>query len=109
MHAIVSSRAGSSSEDLPVLGWRYREPYSTKATFITLAIEDGARSEILRDRMTHAKICRSAFDGYERGPNWIETCGEVAKLQIARRAPAVEVVELGTVRATAGAISDGTL
>lgn len=96
-------------EDLPALGWRYREPYATKATFITLAIEDRARPEVIRDRVTHAKIRRSAFDGYDRGPHWIETCGEVAKLAITRRTPAVEVVELATVRATAGAISDGNL
>jgi hypothetical protein len=95
-------------EDLPALGWRYREPYTTKATFITLAIEDGARPEIIRDRVTHMKVRRSAFDGYERGPHWIETCGEVAKLQVTRRAQAVEVVELATGHATAGAISDGT-
>jgi hypothetical protein len=28
-------------EDLPALGRRYREPYATKAAFLTLAIEDG--------------------------------------------------------------------
>jgi hypothetical protein len=27
---------------MPLLGWRYREPYLTKSTFITLVIEDGA-------------------------------------------------------------------
>ena len=35
-----------------------------------------------RGRATHARIRRRAFDGYDRGPHWIETCGEVAKLQI---------------------------
>jgi hypothetical protein len=57
--------------------------------------------------VTHAKIRRSAFDGYDRGPHWIETCGEVAKLQTSRRAPAGEVVELATVRATVSELSDG--
>lgn len=72
-------------EDLPALGWRYREPYATKSTFITLAIEDGANPDVIRDRVTHSKARRSAFDGYDRGPHWIETCREVAKLKIARR------------------------
>ena len=73
-------------EDMPALGWRYREPYATKSTFITLAIEDGAKPEIIEHRVTHTKARRSAFDGYDRGPHWIETCGEVAKLKIQRRA-----------------------
>jgi len=34
--------------DMPLLGWRYREPYATKSTFITLVIEDGARREARR-------------------------------------------------------------
>lgn len=92
--------------DLPALGWRYREPYAMKATFITLAIEDGADRDILRDRVTHAKVRRSAFDGYDRGLHWIETCTEVAKLKIARRPSVGEVVDLATVRATAAAVVD---
>jgi hypothetical protein len=27
----------------------------------------------------------SAFDSYDRGPHWIGTCGEVAKLRLVRR------------------------
>ncbi len=38
--------------DLVMLGWRDRELYATKSTFITLAIEDGARSDVIRDRVT---------------------------------------------------------
>ncbi len=52
---------------------------------ITLAIEDGADPVIIRDRITHAKQKRSAFDGYDRGPHWNSTCHEVEKLRIARR------------------------
>lgn len=66
-----------------------------KSTFLTLVIEDGAKFEIIRDRVTHTKAKRSAFDGYDRGPHWIETCGEVAKLRITRRA---RVTVLGTQR-----------
>lgn len=75
--------------DEPMLGWRHREVYATKATFISLAIDDGADPAIIRDRVTHTKPRRSAFDGYDRGPHWRQTCAEVAKLRIARRlAPA---------------------
>jgi integrase len=77
--------------DCPMLGWRYREPYAIKSTFITLALGDGARGEIIRDRVTHTKPGRTAFDGYDRGLHWKETCTEVAKLQIKRRPPAIEV------------------
>lgn len=71
--------------DLPMLGWRPRSLYDTKSTFITLAIEDGADAAIIRDRVTHTKPKRSAFDGYDRGSHWISTCAEVAKLRISRR------------------------
>jgi len=80
--------------DLPLLGWRYREPYATKSTFITLVIEDGAKPDVIRDRVTHTKAARDAFSGYDRGPHWIEACGEVSKLQLIRR--------LATSFATAG-------
>ncbi len=92
--------------DLPLLGWRGRANYDTKSTFITLAIEDGADPTILRDRVTHTKTKRSAFDGYDRGPHWIATCAEVAKLQISRRpvcytvaTPAENVIDVAALRA----------
>ena len=53
----------------------------------------GLTPEIIEHRVTHTKPRRSAFDGYDRGPHWIETCGEVAKLQLTRSlAPAVAPV-----------------
>lgn len=70
-------------KDLPLLGWRHRSVYDTKSTFITLAIEDGADPDIIRERVTHTKPRRDAFDGYDRGPHWIATCREVAKLRLA--------------------------
>lgn len=72
--------------DLPALGWRTRSVYDTRATFITLALEDGADREILEQRVTHTKNRRSAFTGYDRGERWAETCREVAKLRIVRLA-----------------------
>lgn len=70
--------------DLPVLGWRARSVYDTRATFITLALEDGADRDIIRARITHTPAKRDAFDGYDRGERWAETCREVAKLRIRR-------------------------
>lgn len=72
--------------DLPMLGWRPRSVYDTRATFITLALEDGADREILRERVTHAKPRRDAFDGYDRGERWAETCREVGRLRLRRLA-----------------------
>jgi hypothetical protein len=71
-------------EDLPALGWRHRRHYDMRATFITLAIEDGADPEILETRVTHTRKSRNAFDGYNRGLHWDRTCAEIAKLRITR-------------------------
>lgn len=71
-------------EDLPALGWRARSLYDTKSTFITLVLEDGADAAVIRDRVTHTKRRRDAFDGYDRGEHWEQTCREVAKLRIGR-------------------------
>ena len=79
-------------EDLPALGWRHRRHYDMRATFITLAIEDGADPEILETRVTHTRKSRNAFDGYNRGLHGERTCAEIAKLPIARgpRSSAIE-------------------
>jgi hypothetical protein len=45
-------------EDLPALGWRYRELYATKSTFITLACKDGADHDVIESRVTHTKKSR---------------------------------------------------
>jgi integrase len=73
-------------EDLPALGWRHRRHYDLRATFVSLAIEDGADPEVLENRVTHTRKSRSAFDGYNRGSQWERTCSEVAKLRISRAA-----------------------
>jgi len=70
--------------DLPALGWRHRRHYDMRATFITLAIDDGADAEVLESRVTHTRKSRSAFDGYNRGLQWERTCAEVSKLRITR-------------------------
>jgi integrase len=75
--------------DLPALGWRARSVYDTRATFITLALEDGADRDIIRDRVTHVPSKRDAFSGYDRGERWAETCREVGRLRLTRLVPAV--------------------
>jgi len=71
-------------DDLPALGWRHRRHYDMRATFITLAIDDGADPDVLETRVTHTRKSRNAFDGYNRGLQWERTCAEVLKLRIAR-------------------------
>jgi len=69
---------------LPALGWRHRRHYDMRATFITLAIDDGADPDVLETRVTHTRKSRNAFDGYNRGLQCERTCAEVLKLRIAR-------------------------
>ena len=62
-------------KDLPALGWRHRRHYDMRATFITLAIEDGADPDVIETRVTHTRKARNVFDGYNRGLHWERTCG----------------------------------
>jgi hypothetical protein len=80
-------------EDLPALRWRHRRHYDMRATFITLALEDGADADVIEQRVTHTRKSRNAFAGYVRGQHWERTCAEVAKLNVHRREPG-EVVAL---------------
>jgi hypothetical protein len=68
-----------------MLGWKHHRHYDLRATFITLALEDGADPDIIEKRVTHTKKSRSAFDGYNRGLQWAKTCAEVSKLKITRK------------------------
>jgi integrase len=88
-------------EDLVTLGWRHRRHYDMRATFITLALEDGADADIIESRVTHTKKSRRAFDGYIRGAQWEKTCAEVAKLRIVRRSGA-RVIALPRAAAAGG-------
>jgi hypothetical protein len=49
----LSRAASVGAKNHPMLGWRYREPYATKSTFISLILEDGADDEIIDSRVTH--------------------------------------------------------
>ncbi len=86
--------------DLPMLGWRSRSVYDTKATFITLCQDDGARREVIRDRITHTKPKRTAFDHYDRGPHWEETCRELSKFRMELLSPAASRAAADEIRAT---------
>jgi integrase len=70
--------------DLPALGWRHRRHYDMRATFITLAIEDGADPDVIETRVMHSRKARNVFDGYNRGLHWERTCAEISKLRITR-------------------------
>jgi hypothetical protein len=51
-----------------MLGWRERSLYDCRVTFIALARDkNGADRDVIRDRVTHTKLKRTAFDGYARG------------------------------------------
>ena len=55
---------------------------ATKCSFITLAIDDEADDDVIRQRVTHAKARRNAFD---HGTHWKQTCAEVAELRLHKR------------------------
>lgn len=98
-------------DDLETLELRHRRGHDARATFITLALDDGADPHIIESRVTHTKPQRSAFDGYNRSRQWAIVCGEVAKLKISRvTAPveqqAVSAAVTGAVTAAASAEDD---
>ena len=78
--------------DAKIVGGHQRSVYDTRATFITLMLEDGANRDILRTRITHTSAKRDAFSGYDRGERWAETCREVARLKVRRL---VDVMQTG--------------
>lgn len=83
-------------EDAKIIGGHQRSVYDTRATFITLVLEDGGNREIIRSRITHTPPKRDAFDGYDRGERWVETCREVAKLKVRRLADVMLTGDLTT-------------
>ena len=65
--------------DCDLFGWRRRSTHDGRATFITLAEDDGCGSLI--HRVTHAPP-RTVRQGYVRGAPWRALCAEMMKLQI---------------------------
>ncbi len=74
-----------------------RRLHGMRHTFISLAIDDGARSDIII-KITHTRPQRTSFDAY-REEAWETLCAEVAKLQIRRRA---DVLPLWKVASSGG-------
>jgi integrase len=96
---IVPSRLGANRnvnhmlkrfhQDLERLGMRRRRQHDLRRTFISLAIADGARKDILK-RVSHGPE-GDIMDMYTTLP-WSAVCAEVAKLNIVRKVCDVEVV-----------------
>jgi hypothetical protein len=66
------------------VGLRPRRGHDARATFVTLALDDGADPGTI-ERLTHPPKSRSAFNLYNRGQQWAIACREVAKLDICPR------------------------
>jgi integrase len=71
--------------DLRVLGFRSRRGHDLRRTMISLAQDDGASRDILRD-VTHDRSKRDAIDDYTT-LQWATVCAEVAKLRLDPAAP----------------------
>ncbi|MDB4952621.1 MAG: Mx8p12A [Myxococcales bacterium] len=81
--------------DLKALGLRHRRAHDARATFVTLALDDGADPNVV-ERLTHPPKSRSAFGLYNRGTQWAIACREVSKLKVARRSTAALAAALAT-------------
>lgn len=66
--------------DLRLLGLRPRRGHDLRRTLISIAQDDGASREILRD-VTHGRSKRDAIDEYTT-LQWSTVCAEVAKLRL---------------------------
>lgn len=73
--------------DLDLLGIRHRRFHDTRRTFISLALSDGARKDVLR-WVTHSGAT-DIMDLYTTIP-WASKCDEVRKLRVGLRDPASE-------------------
>lgn len=71
--------------DCEKLGLRPRRLHGARHTLISLAIDDGARADLVRQLTHPARADRGGFGGY-RNEAWETWCAEVRKLRIARRA-----------------------
>jgi integrase len=56
--------------------------HALRSTFISIALEDGARDDLI-ERITHTTgKKRRAFDRYDRADYWPQLCAEVTKIRI---------------------------
>lgn len=82
-HRAVLGMLRSLHVDTKHLELTQRRLHGMRHTFISLAIDDGARVDVI-SKVTHAKAVRTAFDSY-REEAWETLCAEVAKLRVTRR------------------------
>lgn len=73
--------------DLEKVGFRGRRQHDSRATFVSLTLDDGGNEGILR-WVTHGEPKKDAFDLYRREPAWRVACAEVAKLKLGPPSPA---------------------
>lgn len=78
----VTSVVQSLHADCKRLGLPRRRLHGMRHTFISLAIDDGARADII-EKITHTKPVTTAFEAY-RAEAWPTLCAEVAKLKVQR-------------------------
>lgn len=69
--------------DARTLGVTARRVHGTRHTFVSLAIDDGARPDVIA-KITHTRPVRNAFDLY-RSEAWSTLCAEVQRLRVERR------------------------
>lgn len=67
-------------KDIKALELRHRRYHDLRRTFISLALADGARRDVL-ERITHQALASRAIDLYTTLP-WGVLCAEVAKLDL---------------------------
>ena len=101
-HRTVDCANRSLTVDCRALEVVRRRLHGMRHTFISLAIDDGARADVLQ-KVTHTRPQTSAFDVY-REESWETLCAEVAKLKVRR----VEALPLWQVASSGGGAAGGT-
>lgn len=101
-HRTVGCASRSLTVDCERVGVVRRRLHGTRHTFISLAIDDGARADVIM-RVTHTRPQTSAFDAY-REESWETLCAEVAKLRVRR----VESLPLWKAAASGGGAAGDT-
>lgn len=101
-HRTVDTVNRSLTVDCAAAEVTRRRLHGARHTFISLAIDDGARADVLA-KVTHTRPQSSAFDVY-REESWETLCAEVAKLKVHRR----EALPLWQVASSGGGAAGGT-
>jgi integrase len=81
--------------DCEKLGIRLRNHHATRHTFITVALENGAKREDI-EPITHRKKSRDAFDKYDHVIRWSQWCEAVSKIPVRVKPAPARVIRLPT-------------